>query len=54
MRSPDRRPRRPLQLERARDGIAGPREGQHEAVALALFDRPDTAVGSHEVGHRRH
>ena len=42
---PDRRERRPLQVQRARHRVAGAGERDHEAVALALLDRPHPAVG---------
>ena len=43
---PDRRQRCSLQIERARDRVARPPEGDNEAVALTLFDGPHTAVGT--------
>jgi hypothetical protein len=48
----DRGQRRPLQCERARHRVAGARERQHEAVALTLLDRPNTAMGRDETRQR--
>ena len=49
---PDRCQRCPLQLQRARHRVAGARERDHEAIALALFDRPHTVMVRDDVAHR--
>src|SRR5215207_6649423 len=49
---PDRSERCPLQLQRARHRVAGPGERDHEAIAFALFDRPQTVMGGDELAHR--
>ena len=45
----DRRQVSSLQIERTCHCIAGPCEGSHEAVALALLDRADAAVLGNEL-----
>jgi hypothetical protein len=49
---PDRRQRCPLQVQRARNRIAGAGECDHEAVALALFYRPYPVVRADDLRQR--
>ncbi len=49
---PDRSERRPLQRQRARHRIRGPRERGHEAVALALLDRTHPVISGDGLVHR--
>src|ERR1700709_593220 len=49
---PDGRQRPPLQLERTLNRVTGARERQHEAVALALLDRPHPAMDGDEIIYR--
>jgi hypothetical protein len=48
----DRGHRRPVQRQRTRDRVAGPREGHDEAVSLPLLDRPYPVMGANNVGQR--
>ena len=43
---PDRGQRCPLQLQGTRHRVAGTRERDHEAITLALFNRPHTVMGA--------
>jgi len=48
----DRRERRPLQLQRTRHRVGGPRERHHETVALPLLHRAHTAIGGQQRRQR--
>ncbi len=49
---PDRRQRRPLQVDGARHGIGCAGERDHEAVTFALLDRTHPMMGAHQFGER--
>ena len=49
---PDRRQRCALQLQRTRHRIAGTRERDYKAIALALFDRAHAVMGGDDLTHR--
>jgi hypothetical protein len=48
---PDWGQRRPLQLQRTPHRVSGAGERDHEAIALALLDRPQAIMGSDDVAH---
>ena len=41
--------RRPLQLQRTRHRVTGPRERHHKAVTLALLHRAHSAIRGHQI-----